>query len=294
MPAAILHVGPRPRIALEMRGAGPLVVLLHGIGGNRHAWARQVPAVGAEFTVVAWDARGYGDSDDYDGALQFTDFGDDLARVLDHFGVRAAHIVGSSMGGRIALDFVTRFADRVATLTLADCSAGSAKVASPTEVDKFLALRKQPLLDGKSPREIAPLIAESLIGPGTGPDAYAVVVAALSALHRESYLKTLDTVTRYGAFPPFEHILTPTLVMVGEHDRIAKPAYMANMAARIAGSRFVEIPGASHVSNIDRPHEFNEALLDFLRKHRDRADAPNARMADRSATIAAAGASGEQ
>jgi pimeloyl-ACP methyl ester carboxylesterase len=268
-------VGPAPRIAIEAAGRGPLVVFLHGIGGNRKAWYDQLATVAEDgFTAAAWDARGYGDSDDYDGALDFGDFARDLRRVLDELGVQRAHLVGCSMGGRISLDFYSRWPDRVATLTLADTSAGSAKVASAAEVEKFLAIRKKPLLEGRTPRDIAPDVAATLVGPGTSPEALARVIESLSELHRDSYLKTLDTVTRYTAFPPFESIRVPTFVVVGEHDRIATPEYARGMAASITGARCAVIAGGSHVSNMDRPAEFNALLLGFLREHRARADAP--------------------
>jgi 3-oxoadipate enol-lactonase len=277
MRSRLVHVGPAPRIAVELTGRGPLVLFMHGIGGNRKAWSEQLEAVAAAgYTAAAWDARGYGASDDYDGALEFGHFAHDLRRVLDTLGVQRAHLVGCSMGGRIALDFYSRWADRVATLTLADTSAGSAKVASPEEVEKFLAIRKKPLLEGRTPRDIAPAVAATLVGPGTSPAALARVIESLSELHRDSYLKTLDTVTRHTAFPPFESIRVPTFIVVGEHDRIATPDYARAMAARIPGSRCEVIAGGSHVSNMDRPAEFNALLLEFLDRHRTLADAPRA------------------
>ena len=111
-----VFVDGAPRLALDMAGSGPLVLLMHGIGGNRSNWTDQVEALAGSFTAVAWDARGYGDSDDYEGALDFGDFARDALRVLDRFGARRAHLVGLSMGGRIAQDFCARFPDRVATL----------------------------------------------------------------------------------------------------------------------------------------------------------------------------------
>jgi 3-oxoadipate enol-lactonase len=113
-----------PRIAVEHIGAGPLAIFLHGIGGNRTNWRDQLLAFSRDFHVVAWDARGYGDSDDYDGPLDFGDFAADLRRVLDHFSAQRTHLIGLSMGGVIGLDFVSRYQDRVATLTLCDSSPG--------------------------------------------------------------------------------------------------------------------------------------------------------------------------
>lgn len=268
-------IGPPPTLAVELTGRGPLVIFLHGIGGNRSNWRDQLEAVGNEFTGAAWDARGYGSSDDYDGALQFRDFADDLLRLLDSLGVTRAHLVGTSMGGRIALDFYARSADRVATLTLADTSAGNARVASAEEVERFLAIRRRPLLEGRSPRDIAPEVVASVIGPGTTPEVRARMIDSIAALHRDSYLKTLDTVTRHTAFPAFEDIAVPTLVMVGEYDQIATPEYAQKMASRIRGARFAVITGGSHIANMDRPLEFNRVLLEFLRDHRARGDSPD-------------------
>ena len=270
----LVRVGPAPVLAVNVAGEGPLVVFLHGIGGNRSNWEHQLGPVGAEFTAAAWDARGYGDSEDYPGPLEFADFTSDLVRVMDELDVGRAHLVGVSMGGRIALDFCARLPDRVATLVLADTSVGDAKVASPQEVEAFLAIRKRPLLEGKTPRDIAPDVLASLIGPGTGPDARGRMLESLAQLHRDSYLKTLDTVTRYTWFPPFERIGVPTLVMVGEHDRIATPEYARTVAERIPGAQLEIIAGGSHISNMDRPEEFTRALLEFLRPHASKADVP--------------------
>ncbi|HJU12355.1 MAG TPA: alpha/beta fold hydrolase, partial [Candidatus Binataceae bacterium] len=100
--------GP-PRIAVDHAGSGHLVVLMHGIGGNRTNWHDQLPAFAAHFHAVSWDARGYGASDHYEGPLDFGDFARDLGRVLDHFSASRAHLVGLSMGGVIAMDFWSRF-----------------------------------------------------------------------------------------------------------------------------------------------------------------------------------------
>ena len=74
-----------PAIAIDHAGDGELVVLLHGIGGNRTNWTQQVEAFSEQFHTVAWDARGYGNSDDYEGALEFEDFSRDLLALIDHF-----------------------------------------------------------------------------------------------------------------------------------------------------------------------------------------------------------------
>lgn len=252
--------GP-PDIAVDVAGAGPLLVFLHGIGGNRHNWAEQLAHFAATHTAIAWDARGYGDSDDAPDR-RFTDFADDLARVIRHFGA-PAHLVGLSMGGRIALDCWKRYPQLVVSLTLADTSAGAPPAAD--KVEAFLALRRKPLLEeGKTPADIAPAIVASIAGPQISDSARTRLIASHAALRPHSYLETLAAVTGFSDFPRFETITVPTLVIVGEHDRVATPAYAATMAAAIPGARLRVIPGAGHVSNIEAPAAFNTALGDFL------------------------------
>jgi 3-oxoadipate enol-lactonase len=106
-------VPDKPRIAVDVEGSGPCAVFMHGIGGNRTNWHDQLPVFGAHFTAIAWDARGYGLSDDYETALDFGDFSADLLRLLDHFRADRAPLVGLSMGGRIAMDFYERHPARV-------------------------------------------------------------------------------------------------------------------------------------------------------------------------------------
>ncbi|HVN45562.1 MAG TPA: alpha/beta hydrolase [Steroidobacteraceae bacterium] len=273
MPTRFARIGPSPRIALDWGGSGPLVVLLHGIGGNRQSWKAQLPALTVEFTAAAWDARGYLDSDDYSGPLEFSELSQDLLRVLDAFGAPRAHLVGTSMGGRVALHFVDRYPERVASLVLADTSAGSAEQGTPERIESFLRLRRQPLIEGKTPADIAPQIARTLVGPNCPSEVLQEVIAGLAGLRRDSYLKALECTTRFNDFPRYETIRVPALVMVGEYDRLATPAFAAQVAQQLPAGSLEVLAGVGHLSNQEDPSAFNAALLKFLRRHRDRAPA---------------------
>lgn len=258
-----LFVGPRPRLAVTVAGTGPLVVFLHGIGGNRGSWAPQLPEFSRQYRAAAWDARGYGDSDDYDGPLDFADFSRDLARLLDHFGEHRAHLVGLSMGGRIARDFALRHPDRVATLTLANTSPGFDALPAG-EVQAFLAARRAPLAAGRSPRDLAPELAQRLVGSRPRPGALEALVASLSALRTDAYLKTLEASVTQDRAAPLERLSMPTLVVTSDEDRLYPSALAREMARRIRGAELVEIAGAGHLTNIEQPEAFNRAVLDFL------------------------------
>lgn len=261
----LVLVPGEPRIALEVAGDGPLVLFLHGIGGNRTNWRAQLDAVAAAgFRAAAWDARGYGDSGDYAGPLAFGAFADDLLRVLDWFGAGRAHVVGLSMGGRIALDFWRRWPGRVASLALADTSAGAAP--DPAKVEAFLEARLRPLLEGATPADIAEALVAGLAGPNASEEARAGLVASHAALRAESYAKTLRAVTAFSDFPPFESVTAPALVIVGSEDRVAPVAHARTMAERMPDARLQVIEGAGHVSNLEAPGAFNAALVAFLRE----------------------------
>ncbi|MFN0299286.1 MAG: alpha/beta fold hydrolase [Burkholderiales bacterium] len=260
-----------PRIAFDHTGEGPLLVFLHGIGGNRTNWHDQLPVFGREFHAVAWDARGYGLSDDYEGPLEFARFADDLRRLLDHFKAETAHLCGLSMGGRILQDFYPRHPHRAATLVLCDTMAGFDAAFTPEKRAEFVRLRKQPLVEGKEPKDIAPIVARTLMSPKSSPEALQKLIDSMSALHKDSYIKTIEASTHYDRVADLPNIRVPTLLVYGEDDTLTPPALGRSMAEKIAGAEMVVIPDAGHLSNIERPAAFNRAVLAFLQRHRDRA-----------------------
>jgi 3-oxoadipate enol-lactonase len=206
---------------------------------------------------VAWDARGYGDSDDYEGPLRFDDFSADLLRVVDFFKSAKTHLVGLSMGGRIARSFALQHPDRVRTLTLANTSPGFEALA-PEEVLKFVAERKE-----RNPESM-----RRLLGSRAHKQAYEALLASFHALRKESYLKTLEASVAQDRAARLERISVPTLVITGEEDRVYPPALARDMARRIPGAQFVELEGCGHLSNLEQPERFNEAVLDFILRHR--------------------------
>jgi 3-oxoadipate enol-lactonase len=259
--------GP-PRIAVDHSGAGPLVIMMHGIGGNRTNWHDQLPVFAAHFRAVSWDTRGYGASDDYEGPLDFGDFARDLARVLDHFRSPRAHLVGLSMGGMIAMDFYSRYPERVARLTICDSLPGFNHLTAEHRRE-FIRLRQEPLLAGKEPKDIAPAVAETLIGRSAHPGSFERLVASMSVLHKESYLKTIAGTATYQRLFELEKVAVPTHIVVGDEDRLTPQEMSRHMARRIPGACLSLIEGAGHLSNIEQPEKFNRAVLAFLMEHRD-------------------------
>lgn len=261
--ARIERVGPAPRIAVELAGAGPLVLFLHGIGGTREQWRPQLDALADAFTVAAWDARGYGDSDDYPGPLRFADFATDVIRVLDHLGAARAHLVGLSMGGRIAREVALRFPERVDRLVLANTTPGFAALSADQQ-RQFVEARAAPLRAGRTPAELAPELVARLVHPAATPAARTAAETMMRGLHVESYIKTVEASVAEDRAAPIERITAPTLVVTSDADPLYPRAIAEDMARRIAGARLVVIERAGHLSNLEQPDAFNRAVRTFL------------------------------
>jgi len=259
-------IPPAPRIAVDHMGNGPLVVFLHGIGGNRTLWHEQLVAFAPHFHAVAWDARGYGSSDDFEGPFDFGDISADLIRVLDHFKAEKAHIVGLSMGGIIAMEFCGRFPDRLQTLTICDSSEGLGAIPADQRRD-FIRSRQEPLLAGKEPRDIAAEVARSLTSSSAPESVYERLVEGMAALHKGTYLKAIEAVANVKGLK-LEEIRAPTHVVVGGLDRLAPPSVSRGLSERIPKAEFSIIPEAGHIANIEQPQAFNDIVSGFLLRHR--------------------------
>jgi 3-oxoadipate enol-lactonase len=228
------------------------------MGGNRRNWNAQVEFFsGQGFTSAAWDARGYGDSDDYDGPLQFADFSGDVLRVLDYFAAPSAHLVGLSMGGRIARNFALAHPGRLRSVTLANTSPGFGALP-PGQVKSFVHQRRN--LDPEAH-------AKRLLGSRARRGAFEDLVASMQALRRASYLKTLEASVAQDRAAPIENLRAPTLVIGGAEDPLYPIEIARSMARRIPGARLVELDGCGHLSNLEQPGRFNAAVLEFLREH---------------------------
>jgi pimeloyl-ACP methyl ester carboxylesterase len=111
-------------IAYRKAGNGPTLVLLHGFTQDSRVWQKQMERLSANFTVVAWDAPGAGQSTDPAENFTITDWAESLVGFLHAIGVKRAHILGLSWGGLLAQEFYHRYPDKVLSLILADTYAG--------------------------------------------------------------------------------------------------------------------------------------------------------------------------
>src|SRR2546425_6059136 len=126
------------RSAYNRAGMGPPLVLLHGFVGDSRDWRRQLEGLSDEFTVVAWDAPGCGQSSDPPETFRLPEYADCLAAFVDALGLRQSHVLGLSFGAGLALELYRRHPTVPRTLVLASAYAGWAGSLPEGEVEQRL------------------------------------------------------------------------------------------------------------------------------------------------------------
>ena len=229
------------------------VVLLHGIGGP--SWGDLVPG------ALDWPMPGFCGTPALP-EMTFPALAEALRETLDVRGIAQATLVGHSMGGMLAQEFVATFPHRVAKLVLyATTPAFGGR--DPAFAEAFLQARLGPL-QGRTMAEAAPDMLAGMFEPGADPQAMPKAIAATAAVPEPVYRDTLRCLTTFDRRADLPRIPVPTLLIAGERDQAAPLKTMQRMAETIPGSRLVVIPGAGHMLHLERPAEFRAALLPFL------------------------------
>lgn len=254
-------------MAYDVEGSGPPLVLLHGYPFNRSMWREQVEALQGGFRVITPDLRGMGETDSADEPAGMNEMAQDVAALLDELKIARVTLGGLSMGGYVSLAFARRFPLRVRALILADTrpqpDTEEARRAREEQAQKVLE-------EGMG--AIADLILKKALAPATlssRPEIAARVREMIHATKPEGAAAALRGMAQRSDQTDFlASILAPTLIVVGSEDQLTPRADAELMRREIRGSRLEVIDGAAHVSNLERPAEFNRALMDFLRAQR--------------------------
>ncbi|WP_405529498.1 alpha/beta hydrolase [Streptomyces avidinii] len=237
---------------------GPVVVLLHSSVADRRMWEPQwQPLIEAGFRVARPDFRTCGDSPA--GTAPYSDAGDVLD-LLDHLGAQRAALVGSSYGGRIALQIAALHPERVSSLLLL-CPARPGHEPS-AELRKFGAA-EDVFLDAGDLAGAAEFNARTWLGPDADADAHALV----RAMQLQNFEIAL-AVTESHELPEPEvdpaAITAPTLVVGGAHDLLDFRDIAAGLPSLIPGAEGLELPWAGHFPSLERPAETTRLMLEFL------------------------------
>jgi pimeloyl-ACP methyl ester carboxylesterase len=253
-------------MAYDDVGSGPPLVLLHGFPFNRSMWSEQAEALSARYRVITPDLRGLGETTaaaDGDEPATMNLMAQDVAALMERLGIARAAIGGLSMGGYVALALVHKFRLRVRALVLADtrpqADTDEARANREQQAQKALAEGMDSLADAMLPKLLAP---STLSEQPSIVERVRRMITSTRAEGAAAALRGMAQRSDRTFFLP--DIIAPTLIIVGSEDRITPLADAELMRREIRGSRLEVIEGAGHVSNLERPMQFNYALKDFL------------------------------
>ena len=255
----------RQGISLEYDdiGNGVPLLLVHGFPLDRTLWRSQIAELSQVYRVIAPDLRGFGHSSDTDGeAVTMDQYAEDLKALLDSLNVKEAVVGGISMGGYITMAFVAHYADRVKGLILANTRAlpdtAEAKQARLANAQKIHESGPSFLVDSMAPKMLEPFAKSELAITVRSIMSRQRAPGMMSALRGMAVRPDRTTLLRFTT--------APTLVITGSADALIPPADSEAMHAVMPNSRFVSIPDAGHLSNVDKADAFNSALREFFNR----------------------------
>jgi 3-oxoadipate enol-lactonase len=251
------------QIAYDVAGSGPPVLLLHAGIGDRRMWDAQVPAFAEHFTVIRFDARGFGETRKLDAP--FAPYVDAIG-LLDHFGIPRAHLVGVSMGSQTAIEAAVAVPDRVSALVAVAARTG-------TTVSPALRAGWERVDELYEAGDIAGAVEYELRmwvdGPDRSPDAVDPEFRErVREMNAALFVRDDEAGEEVPLDPPaaerLAEISTPTLIVYGDKDVMDVREAAGPLAAAIPGARLAVIPNAAHLPQMEQPELFNEIVLEFL------------------------------
>jgi len=247
-------------VAYERRGTGPVLVLLHGFTHDSRVWRPQFEGLAKDFTVVAWDAPGAGQSSDPLEPFGTGDWADCLMGLLDDLGVQHAHVVGLSWGGIVAQEFYRRYPSRTGSLVLADTYAGwRGSLPGPIAEERLATCLRYSELPAS---ELVSAFLPEMFGGSATQEVQQELARIMSESHPVGFrLMSMSSASDTRALLP--SIRIPTLLVWGDADARSPVSVAHQFRDSIPGARLVIIPGAGHVSNLEAPVQFNAAVRDF-------------------------------
>jgi pimeloyl-ACP methyl ester carboxylesterase len=254
-------------IAYERVGEGPPLVLVHGAAVDSRMWRPQLAALADEFTVVAWDEPGAGRSSGVPANFVLADYANCLAALIVALDLGPAHVAGLSWGGTVALELYRHHPELVATLIFVDTYAGwkgslpEAEVRARVEGVRRMVAAADHLFDptlpglfaGDPPAEFVPLL--KAMAEDVRPESMRTAVAVMAEADQRDLLP---------------RIAVPTLLIWGELDARSPLSVARQFQHAVPGAKLVVISGAGHMSNLEQPELFNEAVREFCRAHAPR------------------------
>ena len=241
--------------ALQAGSGGIPIVFLHGIGSDKSVWDPQLAHFARTRHAVAFDYPGYGDSAPAAEGTSRDDYAAAIFAGMDALGIESAHVCGLSLGGVVAIAMHALAPRRCVSLVLADTFA--VHPDGPGIYERSIAA-------SADLRVLAEARVDFLLAPGALDDVRREVIETMARIDPAAYRIGAEAVWLADQRERAAAIDVPALVVCGEDDKVTPPSLSEELASTIEGSRFELIPGAGHISNLERPAEFNRIVEEFI------------------------------
>ncbi len=250
----------------EEHGAGEPLMLVPGFGTGLWIWYRQIPALAEHFRVIAFDPRGVARSDKPDEPIRMRGYADDVAALLEALNVESAHVLGASFGGFVAQEFALAYPERTRGLVLCCTSFGGPRHRPPApETLQAIASTKGLNTEERVRENLLLAFSPAFVAEHADEVERVIALRAENEVPEYAYLRQLQAAMAFDAEARVEGISSPTLVITGDADVIVPHENSANLAAKIPGAKLRVMEGGSHTFFIERPEEFNSAVVEFIR-----------------------------
>lgn len=250
--------------ASTVDGAGPALIMVHGIGSRRATWDALAADLKNDFTCIRYDLRGHGDSPVPPVPYCLDDLVADLEALRAKLGIERAHVIGHSLGGMIGPAYARAHPDRVLSLGLLSTAAGRSE-ADRAKLEGVIATME---IDGIGPTLdtlVARWYTDAFIA--ARPEAIAARKQQVVDTPAEVFLSVFRIYAGTEMAPWLHEVTAPALVLTGELDGACSPRHNRFMAAALPNAELVILDGLKHSILIEAPERVTPPLHDFLSRH---------------------------
>jgi 3-oxoadipate enol-lactonase len=249
---------------LHGKEGAPWLVLSHSLACSVRMWDPQIAALKGSYRILAYDTRGHGASEAPKGAYTLEMLADDLQALLDHVGAKNPHYCGLSMGGMIGQTFALKYPGVFRTLMLADTSSGFPAQVWPLWQERIRIAEEKgmaPLVQPTLERWFTEAFRQSHPQPVAG------IAKLIASTPVAGYVGCCHAIPKINLTARLKEIKAPILVICGDKDPGTPPAMSEAIRDNAPGSKLVMIPDAAHLSNLEQPAAFTQAMQDFIAAH---------------------------
>jgi 3-oxoadipate enol-lactonase len=248
----------------EEHGEGDPLIFIHGLGSSTQDWESQVPEFSKSYRVITLDLRGHGQSDKPAGPYFIPMMAADLAALFQSLRLPPAHVVGLSLGGAVAFQFVLDYPSSVKTLTIVN--SGPSLGGTPEEAQKEIE-RRVGIVQQLGMRAMGEALSPALFPNPAHTALRETFIKRWGENDPQAYIEATLSILGFNVLDKLGEIRCPTLILASDQDYT--PVSMKESFTKlIPNAQLVVIQGAHHALPMEEPEKFNAALREFLARFR--------------------------